>query len=77
MTTINPKFNEIEKMKRTLFWLVLASIALTPAAFAAVSDEEFAELREQLEAISARLEELAAENAELRDSGPAICLRKS
>lgn len=55
-------------MKRTLFWLVLASIALTPAAFAAVSDEEFTELREQLAAISARLDELAAENAELRAS---------
>jgi opacity protein-like surface antigen len=55
-------------MKRTLFCLVLVSIALTPAAFAAVSDEEFAELREQLAAISARLDELAAENAELRAS---------
>jgi len=55
-------------MKRILFWAVVASIALAPAAFAAVSDEDFAELREQLEAISARLEELAAENAELRAS---------
>ena len=53
-------------MKRTLFLAVLASIVLTPAAFAAVSDEDIAELREQLAAVSARLEELAAENAELR-----------
>ena len=53
-------------MKRILVLSVVASIVLTPTAFAAVSDEDFAELREQLAAVSARLEELAAENAELR-----------
>ena len=53
-------------MKRILFSTLVASIVLTPAAFAAVSDEDFAQLREQLAAVSARLEELAAENAELR-----------
>jgi hypothetical protein len=53
-------------MKRILFWSVVASIVLSPAAFAVVSDEDFAELREQLAAVSARLDELAAENAELR-----------
>ena len=37
-------------------------------AFADVSDEEFQQLREQLAAVSARLEELAAENAELRNA---------
>ena len=53
-------------MKRILFLWVAASIVLSPAAFAAVSDEDFAELREQLAAVSVRLEELAADNAELR-----------
>jgi hypothetical protein len=53
-------------MKRILFLAVAASIVLSPAAFAAVSDEDFEELREQLAAVSARLEELAAENANLR-----------
>jgi hypothetical protein len=53
-------------MKRILFLAVVASIVLSPTAFAAVSDEDLAELREQLSAVSARLEELAAENAELR-----------
>jgi len=53
-------------MKRILFLAVLVCIVASPAAFAAVSDEDFAELREQLAAVSARLEELAAENAELR-----------
>ena len=53
-------------MKRILFSTLVASIVLTPAAFAAVSDEDFAQLREQLAAVSARLDELAAENAELR-----------
>jgi len=37
-----------------------------PAAHAAVSDEDFQQLREQLAAVSQRLDELAAENAELR-----------
>ena len=53
-------------MKQILFWAVVASIVLTPTAYAAVSDQDFAELRKQLAAVSARLDELAAENAELR-----------
>jgi len=53
-------------MKRILSAMVAASIILTPAAFAAVSDEEFAQLREQLAAISVRLDELETENAELK-----------
>ena len=53
-------------MKRILILSMVASIVFTATAFAAVSDEDIAELREQLAAVSARLEELAAENAELR-----------
>jgi len=53
-------------MNRIFFLAVLVSIVLIPTANADVSDAEFAELREQLAAVSARLEELATENAELR-----------
>ena len=53
-------------MKRILSMAVLSSIILAPVAFAAVSDEEFAQLREQLAAISVRLDQLEAENSELR-----------
>jgi hypothetical protein len=53
-------------MKRILSLMAATSIILTPAAFAAVSDEDFQALREQLAAVSARLDELAAENAELK-----------
>jgi hypothetical protein len=53
-------------MKRLLSLMVAASIITTPAAFAAVSDEDFADLRAQLAAVSARLEELAEENARLK-----------
>jgi hypothetical protein len=53
-------------MKRILSLTVVASILFTPAAFAAVSDEDFAHLRQQLAAVSARLDELEAENIELR-----------
>jgi hypothetical protein len=45
---------------------VASSIVLSSGAFAAVSDEEFALLREQLAAVSARLDQLEAENAELK-----------
>ena len=53
-------------MKRIVSLAVASSIILTPAAFAAVSDAEIAELREQLAAVSARLDQLEAENVELR-----------
>jgi hypothetical protein len=53
-------------MKRLLSIAVALSIVLTSSAFAAVSDQEFALLREQLAAVSARLDQLEAENAELK-----------
>lgn len=55
-------------MKR-FFSLVLAvSLVTSSISFAAVSDEDFELLREQLAAVSQRLDELAAENAELRQA---------
>ncbi|MDJ0813550.1 MAG: putative porin [Woeseiaceae bacterium] len=53
-------------MKYLLPLVVAAGAAIPHSASAAVSDEDFQELREQLAAVSARLEQLAAENAELR-----------
>ena len=53
-------------MKQILPFVLAASLVLPTAATAAVSDEDFQQLRDQLAALSARLEELAAENAELR-----------
>ena len=53
-------------MKRLLVLISAVSLVTSPTAFAAVSDAEFEQLREQLAAVSQRLEELAAENAELR-----------
>jgi hypothetical protein len=53
-------------MKRILLLMVAVSAIALPCANAAVSDEDLADLREQLAAVSQRLEELAAENAELR-----------
>ena len=53
-------------MKQILSMVVASSIILTPAAFAAVSDEEIAQLREQLAAVAVRLDQLEAENAQLR-----------
>jgi hypothetical protein len=53
-------------MKRILSLAVIATVTMMPAAHAAVSDEDFQQLREQLAAVSARLEQLAAENAELK-----------
>jgi len=44
----------------------VVSLVASPAAFAAISDADIEELREQLAAMSQRLEELAADNAELR-----------
>jgi hypothetical protein len=50
-----------------MFFLLLGASLGTPSvSHAAVSDEEFAELRAQLAAVSQRLEELAEENAALR-----------
>jgi regulator of replication initiation timing len=53
-------------MKRIIGLTLLINFIVAPAAFAAVTDEDIAQLREQLAAMSQRLEELAAENAELR-----------
>ncbi len=47
--------------------ILLAGLLLTSSgAMSAVSDKDFAQLRDELRALSQRLEELAAENAELR-----------
>ncbi len=53
-------------MKRILFLMLAVNVAALPTAFAAVSDAEIAQLREQLVLVSQRLEQLAAENAELK-----------
>lgn len=53
-------------MKQFLFPMLAVAVLASPAASGAVSDEDFAELRQQLEAVSQRLEKLAAENAELK-----------
>jgi Ni/Co efflux regulator RcnB len=53
-------------MKRILFLIFAANFIASPMAFAAVSDEDIEQLREQLAAVSERLEKLAAENADLR-----------
>ena len=53
-------------MKRILSLIFAVSLIAMPTAYAAVSDEEFQQLREQLAAVSMRLEQLAAENMELR-----------
>jgi len=53
-------------MKRVFFLMCAISLVAVPAAHAAVSDEDIQALREQLVAVSQRLDELAAENAKLR-----------
>ena len=54
---------------RLLSFLLIFGIAFAaPAAFGAVSDEDFDSLRQQLAAMSDRLDTLAAENAALRRS---------
>ena len=53
-------------MKRILFLMIAVNFLAVPAANGAVSEEDIQQLREQLAAVSQRLEELAAENAELR-----------
>ena len=53
-------------MKQILALIIAVNFLAAPAANAAVSDEDIQQLREQLAALSQRLDELAAENAELR-----------
>jgi hypothetical protein len=53
-------------MKRVIFSTVATGLLVSSNAFGAVSDEEIQELREQLAIVSQRLEELAAENEQLR-----------
>jgi len=55
-------------MKRMLVLLLSINVFAWSTAFAEVSDEDFEQLRQQLAAVSQRLEELAAENTELRRS---------
>ena len=53
-------------MRRMSFLLLAFSMLATPAAFGAVTDQDLDDLRQQLSAMSARLDMLAAENAELK-----------
>ena len=53
-------------MKRVLVPIFTASLLFSSTAFGAVSEQEIQELREQLALLSQRLEDLAAENEELR-----------
>jgi len=55
-------------MKRVLSLALVYGLITAPAAFAEVSDADFEQLRQQLMAVSARLEQLAGENAELKRS---------
>lgn len=55
-------------MRTTSFLLLVIGVLATPAALAAVSDEDFEQLRLQMAELSQRLDALAAENAELRRS---------
>lgn len=55
-------------MKRVFVSTLAASLLVSSAAFGAVSDDEIQQLREQLALLSQRLEELAAENAELKQA---------
>ena len=51
-------------MKRILTIALLGSVIAMPNAMAEVSDEDFAEVREQLTLMSQRLDQMAAENTE-------------
>jgi len=53
-------------MNRIIVSTLAASLLVSFPAFGAVSDDEIEELREQLALLSQRLEDLAAENAELK-----------
>ncbi len=55
-------------MKRKLILLLMVNVFAWSTAFGEVSDEDFEQLRRQLAAVSQRLDELAAENAELKRS---------
>ena len=55
-------------MRRLSFLLLVISVFATFTARGAVTDEDIALLREQLSAMSMRLDALAAENAELKRS---------
>ncbi len=55
-------------MKRILTIALLGSLIATPNAMAEVSDKDFEQLRGQLQLMSQRLDQLAAENAELRQA---------
>ena len=55
-------------MKQIPLLMVAISLFVGPTALAAVTDEDFELLRAQLAAVSQRLDELAAENAELKRS---------
>ena len=47
-------------MRRLLFLILAVNVVDSPAAFSAVSNDDIEQLREQLAAVSLRLEELAA-----------------
>jgi hypothetical protein len=53
-------------MKRILFLMLAVNGIAVPCANGAVNDEDIEQLREQIAALSQRLDELAAENADLR-----------
>jgi hypothetical protein len=55
-------------MKRTLLLLIAINVFAFSTASAAVSDEDFEQLRKQLAAVSQKLDELAAENEKLKQS---------
>lgn len=55
-------------MRRMSFLLLAVSVFAAPAALGAVTDEDFAQLRQHLSAMSDRLDALEAENAELKRS---------
>ena len=55
-------------MKRILFLMLAVNMVAPTSVIAAVSDEDIQQLRDQLAAVSLRLDEIAAENAELKSA---------
>jgi hypothetical protein len=55
-------------MRAKIFLLLATALLAAPPGIAEVTDQDFEQLRQQLAVLSQRLEELAAENAELRHS---------